>query len=173
MHYIVQLGSPNSPNGILSHIAISRTKKTAEMAIQNLEAKILITGGWGRFNESPLAHGEYVREKLVGEYKINPARIEPILLTHNTVEDAIFVRDKIASRDRIIVVTSDFHVPRTEYLFRCIFGRVMNIQFVGSVSDFLSVGERMEQEKHENQALMTLKAQGGVVWNGCLLRCPD
>ena len=173
MYYIVQLGAPNDADGTLSAIARSRTQLTADIAKRHPDRSIVLTGGWGaHFNEAPEPHWFYVRLCLIEKYGIEPERIKRTIETSNSVEDAALLLPWVQQEDHLTIVTSDFHVERTRFVFSCIMGRTQGIHVEGAESLNMSVNERKERDEHERKALAGMHLQGGVLWDGRLFHMP-
>ncbi|MBI5822079.1 MAG: YdcF family protein [Verrucomicrobia bacterium] len=116
---IVILGAPNDEQGILSSIAKERCEQGLQEYQRHPGAKILPTGGWGpHFNTTAKPHGHYVREHLKMRGIPDEAFVQ-CAESSNTIEDAKLCRPIVAQHGfrKLIVVTSDFHVPRARFLF--------------------------------------------------------
>lgn len=139
-HFIIILGHTNNKKGQISDIYISRLEKARDILvknkIKNKNFKILCTGGYGwHFNKTKKPHGEYGKEYLISR-GIPEKMFLPIAMSKNTIQDAIYSRkiiddinkklidelnNNIKNRIKIIVVSSDFHMPRVKYIFSKIF----------------------------------------------------
>lgn len=75
--------------------------------------KLTIVGGdEGRYkNDHPINRAVAIREMLVNDYGIDPARVEAIPSKSNTLGNVGIIRDRSTS-PRDIVVTSHYHIPR-------------------------------------------------------------
>lgn len=120
---ILILGSYNDDQGELSHIATSRLKRGILAYQEHKNSKIILTGGYGvHFNRTEKPHTFYARffliENNIPSYEI----LDEVESTH-TLEDALFAK-KVIDRfpyKKIIIVTSDFHMPRVQFIFDSIF----------------------------------------------------
>ena len=117
---IIVLGSPNDHRGNLSNIALERCSQALAEHRKNPDYAMLTTGGWGaHFNTTDKAHGYYVQQELVTR-GIPESAFLPWVESSNSIEDAALARPVLeaCAGAELIVVTSDFHAARAEYLFR-------------------------------------------------------
>ncbi|KTC91423.1 YdcF family protein [Fluoribacter dumoffii] len=120
---ILILGSYNNDHGELSHIAISRLMKGISDYKEHINSKILITGGCGdHFNRTDKPHTFYAKRFLM-ENKISRDDILGEVESTYTLEDALLAKEVIDkhSPEKIIIVTSDFHMSRVQFIFNSIF----------------------------------------------------
>ena len=159
---IIVLGSPNDSEGHLSTIAIERCQRALTEYAQNPDAKILPTGGWGEhFNTTNKPHGHYLRQYLT-THGVPEGDILECAESANTIQDAQLARP-IVERHGItdlIVVTSDFHIPRAQFLFRREFPNV-RLTFSASKTN-LREAEIIKRTQHERQALARLKQNNRI-----------
>jgi uncharacterized SAM-binding protein YcdF (DUF218 family) len=116
---IVVLGSPNDEEGNLLPIAIERCKQALIEYKKNPHSSILCTGGFGEhFNTTKIPHGEYTQRYLIHN-NIPTDNFLSVAQSGFTLEDAklsIPILEK-NSTEHIILITSDFHMPRAEFVF--------------------------------------------------------
>jgi len=162
---IIILGSPNDDRGRLSAIALSRLELGLAEYRKRPEAAILLTGGFGpHFNTSPRPHADYAREYLLGQGVPEAAFMEPAL-SSNTVEDAVLSRRILANGnfDHALVVTSDYHIDRAEFIFsRLLPG--LDINYCPASTPQTET-ESDACLAHEHGALEALKEKG-IWWEG-------
>jgi uncharacterized SAM-binding protein YcdF (DUF218 family) len=116
---IVILGAPNTADGRLLPVALSRAETAVDLHMRLLGgADFILTGGFGaHFNSSDRPHWHYLKDFLI-EHHVNPESIVACLDTGNTLDDIA----KVAALPRldryaeILLVTSDFHVGRVSLL---------------------------------------------------------
>lgn len=129
---LIILGAPNTSDGVLSKIAKSRLDHC--LKIYSETDLILCTGGWGEhFNTTPKPHSFYAKEYLL-KNGIAPNCFLDSALSGNTVEDAVKVKkivSKVEGSYLLIIVTSDFHIERSELIFKKIL-KGFNMVFTGA-----------------------------------------
>tara|TARA_Y100001934_G_scaffold231249_1_gene279264 strand:+ start:4490 stop:5032 length:543 start_codon:yes stop_codon:yes gene_type:complete len=153
---IVLLGAPNSPAGELSGIARERCDLVAEEHRKRPDWLILPTGGHGEhFNTAPEPHFVYATRYLV-EQGIGEDSMFSGVSSQNTVEDASMAARRIRSAGvtDVVIVTSDFHMARAEFLFRRELPEI-RLDVTGSTTD-LPEEELTQLRDHEERALARL-----------------
>lgn len=142
---LVVLGSPNSPDGELS--AISKGRLDYCVQLYSKGKLILCTGGWGKqFNTSTEAHAVYAKRYLA-EKGVLECDFLDFALSENTVDDAIKIKKIVAKLDNhdLTIITSDFHLERTQLIF----------QVILKGFSFSCIGVSCKLEKDQLQRLVT------------------
>ena len=129
--YIVILGGYNDANGILSNFTLKRLEKFYEVYEQNIELnpKIIISGGF-RFSE--ISHCKLIKNVILDKYPdiiIDKQFIE----NNNTIDEAINISEYLSKTnylDKLIIITSDWHMPRVKYLFNETFKKISHIELI-------------------------------------------
>ena len=160
---IIILGSPNSKEGELYHVAKQRCEKGIQEYLNHPTWKIILTGGFGEhFNTSEKPHAYYLQKYLIGR-GIAPEVIIDSVMSTNTLEDASLTKPKIVEYnvDDILVVSSDFHYDRARYIFECAYSDTnIRIRFSLSKTDESTCGFDLKSQKaHEKNALSLLKSR--------------
>lgn len=155
---IAVLGNTNDENGVISPIARERCDRAAEEYRQHPDAKIIPTGGWGNhFNLTNKPHATYTRAylEMLG---IPAAAFVEAAESANTIQDAKLCRPIVERHafQRLIVVTSDFHLDRARFLFTREFPD-LPIEFVPAKTN-LSPEKLRPLIDHERRALARLQA---------------
>jgi uncharacterized SAM-binding protein YcdF (DUF218 family) len=153
------LGAPNSAQGQLSHMALDRLRTARQFYQNNPTFKFLCTGGFGpHFNTTNQPHAHYAAQYLMAR-GVPAANILDYVLSRNTVEDATLVKPMLAQYQpaQVVVVTSDFHMPRAKLLFQQHLPD-QHILFVAAVST-LDAATLAALLAHERRALEQLRAQ--------------
>lgn len=156
---IVVLGSPNDSRGKLLSIALERCSQAVDEFERNPESAVLPTGGWGKhFNTTDKPHGFYLQQELQAR-GIPESAFLPCAESRNTIEDAALARPilDLYPEAELIVVTSDFHAPRVQYLFKREFPE-RRITISTSFTN-LPPEDLARLQEHENKALERLKNQ--------------
>ncbi len=85
---------------------------SALLRLYIVEKLTIVGGDEGRYkNDHPINRAVAIREMLVNDYGIDPARVEAIPSKSNTLGNVGIIRDRSTS-PRDIVVTSHYHIPR-------------------------------------------------------------
>ena len=129
--YIVILGGYNDANGILSNFTLKRLEKFYEVYEQNIELnpKIINSGGF-RFSE--ISHCKLIKNVILDKYPdiiIDKQFIE----NNNTIDEAINISEYLSKTnylDKLIIITSDWHMPRVKYLFNETFKKISHIELI-------------------------------------------
>ena len=156
------LGAPNDKNGNLSIIAKTRLKQGAKELALNPDFKILLTGGFGKhFNETNRPHWHYAKDFLIGELSINPDSFLPEAIeSTNTIEDIEKAKPVFQKYNfiKIILVTSEFHLKRVQYLAKKVLDMKEETLFYSYVPD-KELDENLLKElyQHEKRAIDYLK----------------
>lgn len=145
---ILLFGHENSPAGQLSDIAISRCDTVLELSKENQNAVILSTGAFGsHFNVTDFAHSTYLNAYLV-KNGVEADRILQGTNSSNTLEDILCARKVIVDGQYgpILIVTSEYHVPRVSYILRQVF-RSINFRLAEAKSPIhlLEIEQRKER----------------------------
>lgn len=157
---IILLGAPNDEKGRLSPIAKERCERAILEYRKNPGYKILPTGGFGpHFNVTNQPHAYYSSRYLISR-GVPEGDILDSVESSSTIEDAelswpIIQKCKMES---VIVVTSDFHIPRARIIFKRRFSE-MPLLFAGSKTN-LSKKELDKLKLKEKSALKQLRDSG-------------
>ena len=128
---IIVLGNTNDTQGHLSDVALSRVRRALKILRDNPNHQLLLTGGFGwNFDRAEKPHWFYLKQFFL-KHKVSEKQILDTVSSHNTFQDLVFVKQVLQKKriKNIIVVTSDFHMPRAKLLCRKIFGSGYHIQF--------------------------------------------
>lgn len=93
---------------------------------------IIITSGFAYREDSSLEIGNAVKSYLVSQHKIPNNSIITELNSRDTVGDAYFTRINVIKEQNIkslLIVTSDYHMPRTREIFNLIYGHSCQLDF--------------------------------------------
>lgn len=166
---IIVLGSQNDTRGKLSPNSKNRVDRAIEKLKKNSGYKLLLTGGFGKFNLTDKPHAEYLK-KYALEKGVSKNDIVGIVESGNTVEDAYLAKpilDKYKP-EKVFVSTSNFHLPRARYIFEKIL-EGYKIKFLGSKEDtnFLLL---KKLRLHEKMALAAMKITGIYLPNGEVIK---
>lgn len=126
---IVLLANEMDSDCILNQESLGRADLASELFNQ-LEPDLLIPCGWAYRSDSDTPIAEVLQSYLLGEKNIPALNIHTEIRSRDTVGDAVFTRDFLGENvtsDEIIVVTSDYHVERTQIIFEFVFGFTVKV----------------------------------------------
>ena len=160
---IVILGHTNDQQGQLSDIAKARLDLAIEVLRLHSHTSILLTGGFGEhFNQTHTPHAEYAAQYLLSQGVSHDLLIQPFVFSRNTIEDGQLAAPVLQQYhpNHILLVTSDFHMPRALFIFehQC---PGMKIHCFTALSP-VSAEQYAALTAHENKRLSQLKNQGIV-----------
>jgi len=162
---IIILGSANDDAGNLSPSSLERADKGIAEYRNNPGSKILATGGFGdHFNTTDQPHALHVKSYLIGQ-GVDEDDILPPAVSKDTIEDAVLAKEILQGREvsGIILVTSDFHMDRSKFIFSRVFPEY-RITYVEAVS--LANPEKMKKLlQHEKESMAKLLDQG-IIFRG-------
>lgn len=166
---IIVLGSKNDEKGNLSPNSKNRVDRAIEELKKNPDYKLLLTGGFGKFNLTSKPHAQYLKE-YAREKGIKEDDILGIIESGNTVEDAYLskrILDKYNPKE-VFVSTSNFHLPRAKFIFEKILPEY-KLKFLGSKENTSPLVLK-KLKLHEKMALAAMKIAGIHLPNGKILK---
>lgn len=160
---IVILGSPNDSAGNLTPMGQGRVQLGYQLYCQlgDQGYRLLLTGGYGdHFNTTAQPHAYYAQQWLRRLGVPEQAFVE-FAESRHTLDDAVQAAPIVARYGvkQLLVVTSDFHLPRVRVAFAHIFPD-QTLEFYGA--PYLATCSPAEQARllaHEAQALANLRNQ--------------
>ena len=169
---VVILGSPNDENGNLSAMGKGRVELGYKKYLELKAAgwKILLTGGFGaHFNTTKNPNAYYAQQMLL-QLGVSATDILDFALSKNTVDDALQSREIIEkfNYSSLVVVSSDFHIPRVEFVFKAVFPDCSLTFAAAPYLEFQSLEERDRLLAHESKELESLKERGESIVGGAL-----
>lgn len=131
---VVVLANLMDAQGRLNDESARRAAKAATL-FRACGAAVLVTTGWAYRPDSPLPIADAFRQHLIRHHAIPAERIVADPNARDTVGDAYFTKIGLA-RPRgwkhVMVVTSDYHVARSQEIFNFIYGPGFTIEAVGA-----------------------------------------
>ena len=155
---LIILGSPNSPEGVLSDIALSRLNHC--LSIYEEGTPILCSGGWGKqFNTAPKPHATYAKAYLIQKGVLESDFLDDAL-SSNTVDDAVKIKPIVEELKgySLTIITSDYHLERVKLIFNDIL-KPFELHFVGVVSNLDKVQYDLLVQ-HEQKAIASILKNG-------------
>ena len=163
---IVILGAPNGDDGQLSLMAQGRVVLGYRLYRERQAAgwRFLLTGGFGEhFNRTALPHAYYLQQWLLVQ-GVPADDIVEFVLSRHTGEDARLALPIVERQGvrQLLLVTSDFHLARVEFIFRAVFSGY-ELELVGA--PYLPTCFPAEQARlvaHEARRLAELRGKLSV-----------
>ena len=137
---IIILGGGINRDGTLWQITINRLEKGIELFKKGASENIVVSGKYGFMEDyipiitEAKAMCRYLEKKAIPKEKIILEEE-----SKDTLGNAFFTKTNILEPRKwqtIIVITSEFHIPRTKYIFKKILGEKYKINFVKASSGF-------------------------------------
>ena len=166
---IIVLGSQNDKLGRLSPNSINRMNRAIKEFKQNPNCKLLLTGGFGKFNPTNKLHAQYLK-KYALEQGIKENDVLEIVESGNTVEDAYLskpILDKYKP-DIVFISTSNFHLPRAKFIFEKLLSGY-DLEFLGSKENTSPLVLK-KLKAHEKMALTAMKIAGIYLPGGRIIK---
>ena len=131
---VIVLGNLMSQSGILNNESSSRMDIAINAFFEN-QIPYIITCGWAYRNDSSIAIADAMKRYAIKTKGVPSNSILTVKTSRDTVGDAIFTKAYVATNrgwNDLLVVTSDYHVRRSEKIFNYIYGSTYNIKFISS-----------------------------------------
>ncbi len=130
--YLVVLGYPNA-NAVQWKIFLSRMNATLDIYKKRRPLKVIVTGG-GTRTRTGCTEAEEMYDFLA-ERGIPKSKIIREKKSKNTMENAYFIKPLIRKKGYVVVVASDFSIPRATYIFRKFYGKTRKFEFAEARTD--------------------------------------
>ncbi len=147
MEIVIILSHLMSKEGVLDHETLKRIDKGIQICIQR-KCPFLISSGWAYRDDSSLAIGQVVANYIKKNFHLENCKIIFDTNSRDTVGDAYFIRKKISNLklSKLIIITSDYHVFRTNKIFEKFFSS-LPIEMIGVKTNFSKTNKIVENEK--------------------------
>lgn len=96
----------------------------------DIPGALFVTSGWGYRDDSDATLADAMATAAAHDYKIPEDRILRLYDSRDTVGDAVFFARAVDPK-KLIVVTSEYHRPRTEQIFRFVLGPDVDLRVIG------------------------------------------
>ena len=172
---VVILGAENDASGRLSEMTVERARGGLREYWKRPGSKLLLTGGYGLFNQAAEPHAVYLARYLV-EQGLDARDLLPFAISAHTVEDAALAQKILADYavQAITIVTSEVHLARARLIFEHFFKaepQAEPLTFVGT-PNAVSPARLETMRLHETKSINLIKKQGGIIYEGRLIRSP-
>lgn len=141
---IVVLGGGIAKNGILPDFVKTRLEKAKEIFIKNASAKILFCGRYSFLyskNNRPTKTEAQAGKEYLLKIGIPGKNIYLENKSKDTIGNAYYAKKLYfipRQEKEAIIITSDFHLERSRFIFKKIFGSGYNFKFIATPSNLKS-----------------------------------
>jgi uncharacterized SAM-binding protein YcdF (DUF218 family) len=150
---IITLGNGLTQDWKLPDIVSSRLKKISELYFQKVSNKIIVCGRWSinwdiKGIKPPTTEAEDMRKVLLG-LGISDKDILKEEWSRDTIGNAYFSKVKLIKPYQlktILIVCSDFHLKRVQFLFKKIFNNEYQMDFLTTPTESSKNSEFMQME---------------------------
>tara|TARA_B110000495_G_C23032670_1_gene615544 strand:+ start:2296 stop:2871 length:576 start_codon:yes stop_codon:yes gene_type:complete len=156
MRAVAVLSHLMSEDGVLGVESVARVEKAVEI-FKDHQGDLLLTSGWDYRDDSDLEIGRVVSSYLVENFDLDPRHILVDTNSRDTVGDAYFLRRQLCKLEvnQLFVVTSDYHVARTEMIFNAFFEPAISVEVVGAKTKLVDEDEVRTREESSLQAFLS------------------
>lgn len=162
-HAIIILAGGINNDGSLPDLPKKRVEKGVELYKNKVASKIIMTGKYGFWLDHtkdipPKSEAEAMKE-YAESLGIPTGDVIAEVTSKDTVGNAYFTKVDILEKNNwknVTVVTSEFHIPRTKFIFDTVLGPDWDIEYVPS-EDGLSKEERKAVKSKEEKTVQVLK----------------
>ena len=134
---VIVLANQMDVNGVLNDESKSRAIEAVKI-FKNNPSKRLVTCGWDYRKDTKIKIADAFKEYITNELGIKNDLVIAELNSRDTVGDAYFTKVNLAKPlvwSKLCVVTSDYHVKRTQEIFNFIYGCQFDIKVYGATVD--------------------------------------
>lgn len=155
-HALIVLSHLMDANGELDNETLVRIELAIEL-FRRKEFDFIITSGSDDQDDSDFKIGEVVADKLRSQYSIEKSKVLVDVFSKDTVGDAFFLRRNIVHPhgiNSITVVTTSYHVQRTDMIFKKFFSPSVSVTTVGAKLALDNVEELLAHEEKSYRAFL-------------------
>ena len=160
---VIVLSHEMSRDAVLSSESVARCSLASRL-FRELDASFIVTSGWNYRPDCEVPIALAVRRKLEEAHSLESSRILADTSARDTVGDAYFTKVNLAlayNWRKIAIVTSDYHIYRTQIIFEFIYGLRFNLVFFGA-----PIKACEEKVKHEAASLEAFRRTFASVMSG-------
>jgi uncharacterized SAM-binding protein YcdF (DUF218 family) len=133
---IIVLAHRMDAQGHINQESSARMDKAVEF-FHAATAPFLVTTGWALNGEYAVAMGQAMRDYAIKQFQVPEDAIFCDTNARDTVGDAVFSKRNVIQPkgwNRLLVVTTDYHVKRAHEIFTFIYGKDYSIEVKGANS---------------------------------------
>ena len=157
---IIVLGGGINPDSSLPPLPKLRVEKGVKLYKKGIARYMIVTGKLGY---SVKYTPRKTEARVMKDYAVSLGIPKNKIFTENksrsTIENARFTKEKLLEPKRfkdLVIVTSEFHIKRSKYIFNKILGKSYNLKFLRS-NGRLSKSRLKNMLKEENSLLKLAK----------------
>ena len=153
---IIVLGEPVRSDGTVGTELKSRLDEAAKIFKTKVVRKIIVCGGITSHNSKKFSEAEGMKRYLISQ-NIGASEIIKEDYSKDTIGNALFAKIKILDSKKwkkLLVITSDYHMPRAKYIFKKLLGKKFQLEFRAAKS-FLDP-LRFEEVRLKENLILTL-----------------
>ena len=148
MKSIVVLSHLMSKNCVLGEESVARAKLAIE-TFQTGEFQYLVTSGWAYRSDSKTPISDVVADYIINNSDIDHCCVVSSPYSRDTVGDAYFARklSQLREADGLVIVTSDYHVKRTQKIFKTLLSKSVEIVVLGAETRYTYDQKTLDYEE--------------------------
>ena len=153
---LIILSHQMDSNGQLDKETLARIELAIKL-YKRKEFDFIITSGRDYKDNSDIRIGEAVAEIIKDQYSIANNKVLVDILSRDTVGDAFFLRKNVITPhgiNAITVVTTNYHVQRTDMIFKKFFLPSISVKTVGAKMTLDNLDELLVHEKKSYLAFL-------------------
>src|SRR3989338_4393249 len=131
---IIVLGGGIDPDGSLPSITRSRVQKGVDLFREGAAPRLLMSGCWDFWREdTPLQTEAEAMKEYATALGVSPGVIFKEEESKDTIGNAYFCKIqylRIHHWNKVIVITSDYHMNRTKLIFEKVLGSEYTVEFI-------------------------------------------
>jgi hypothetical protein len=134
---VIVLANQMDVNGVLNYESKARAIKAVEVFYEHY-CNYLVTSGWNYRNDTIIKIADAFKEYIATDLGVSKDKILTEPNSRDTVGDAYFTKINLAKPfcwKSICVVTSEYHVARTQEIFNFVYGCEFDIQVFSTCLD--------------------------------------
>lgn len=165
---IVVLGPGVTPDGSLTRLGKSRVETGVALYKKKKATKILFCGGYSyKLNNVPQKTEAEAMKDYAISLGVPKKKIFLEEYSRDTLGNAFFARVFLEKNDfkSFFIVTSNYHLPKTAYTFKKVFGKEFNFEIIPCLT-YLRPDEILDRLDSEREKLQLYKQFLGSIIDG-------
>ena len=131
---VIVLANQMDENGLLNSESKARACKAVEI-LNDRRISNIVSCGWAYRDDSDIKIADAFKSYIINSLGVNPSKVLTELNSRDTVGDAYFTKINLAlllNWKSLCIVTSDYHVKRTQEIFSFIYGNDFSLEVCGA-----------------------------------------